>query len=127
MDAWIKGLIAAIIVAVIGFIFWLIQQLITSKSKEHYLEKENSALNQGNSTAKKEIATLQKEISKYTQRDTILSKYIFDEYNGIFIHKESKKACCPYCLGLSTPKETRLKVGRSGWYCAPCNKQISRP
>lgn len=123
----INMVIGILVAAAIGFIIWLIQQLITSKTKERSLEQENSNLRQEYETSKKKIVALEEEKSKYTHKQSILSRYSFDKRLGIYKDKNSGDPYCPKCLLLSSPVESPLKVGRAGWYCNSCKTTISNP
>jgi len=123
--------------AIIGFIVWLIQQLISSKADNRSLKLENESFKEEKSQA---IATLQRTIDKYTvenaelkeklvkytNKDIILAKYEFIPHLGIFKHKSNNSYFCHKCL-IEKTLESPLKSGSNGWRCNVCDSFYSNP
>ncbi|MBU4251839.1 MAG: hypothetical protein KKC39_08420 [Candidatus Omnitrophica bacterium] len=123
--------------AIIGFIVWLIQQLISSKADNRSLKLQNDSLKEEKSQA---IVTLQRTIdkyaienaefkeklAKYTNRDIILARYEFIPSLGIFKHKSDNSSFCHKCL-IEKTLESPLKSEMNGWRCSVCDSFYSNP
>lgn len=112
-------------IGVFGLIVWLIQQVVSTKASESGLKVQISSLKESNSDLKRKFEHIEQEninlksdITKYTHRKEVLSKYTFDKKTGVFFHNETQEAYCPRCLDKS--KETQMQDETQGYRCNIC-------
>lgn len=117
----------------IGFFWWLVQQVITAKSNEAAFKTEISTLKEKMSELKTKNADLEKKnielehkTSASAHKKELLANYQFNSRSGISIQITSKKPYCTVCLNEKL-QENELKVRSDGWQCVICHKFYADP
>ncbi|MBN2097787.1 MAG: hypothetical protein JW714_04840 [Candidatus Omnitrophica bacterium] len=65
-------------------------------------------------------------LNKYSNRDSILSHYVFDTRRGIYQHKVNGQLYCHKCL-LEKTHESPLETQTAGWSCPQCGSFYRNP
>jgi len=112
-------------VGILGFIVWLIQQVIQKTSTASAAKTELSIIKERSEELKGKITTLNKEnldlnseLKKFTDYNTIIEKYDHDPVTDVLIRKVDGKIFCKTCLFKNT-KEIPLK-DNGITYCSIC-------
>lgn len=109
--------------ALIGFVVWLVKEIITAKAKEVALQKENSNLTKENAEVKQEILILKNKISEYAHTDKLLSEFTIDNTTSTLIHKTTKRRYCYPCLITDKQKVELLDESGDNYFrCKVCGK-----
>jgi hypothetical protein len=95
--------------ASVFLVLWLVKCLIASESEKSSLQNMLISL-----------------LSRYSNRDNILAKYIFDTKLGVYKHKLNGHYYCHKCFVEKT-QESQLEAQKEGLSCPACGSFYRNP
>jgi ribosomal protein L37AE/L43A len=123
MNLW-QGLIS---LGLIGFFWWLIQNLISSGKREAHLKANITLLNKEIDSSNQDISKLEKENAKLKEQTTEIP-LLYDQ-NIHYYTDDSNHRYCPSCY---ETKHLRIHIVPQGkplqyWSCPVCKHTVDYP
>ena len=103
------ALYIGLLVAIVALFFLLYRRLVFCENEKKALQSMLSSL-----------------LTKYSNRDQILSKYVYDTRLGIYKRRTNGLFYCHKCL-IEKTMESPLQTQKNGWFCPVCSSFYSKP